>query len=422
MKPETIIVTVILVILTMAVPRKWLLLPFVLAACFVPADQRIIIFGLDFTPLRILVMVGFMRTVLFSEKLTFKWNSFDKLVLAWAICGAIIYVIQWADMNALINKCGVLFDIVGLYCLYRVNLNSWEDIKFVIKIFAVCSLVLGVFVGLEWVTGKNPFALLGSAVTVVREGRYRCRASFPHAIMLGLFCATLVPFFVGFARQDKDKLLFWSAVGACVFIVAATSSSTPILTLLIVLILLCGYKWRRYTAPAGWIFLVSIITLHIVMRAPVWHLIARVGIIGGSTGWHRFNLINQGINHFGEWMFLGCKSTEHWGWGLSDITNQYILEGVRGGFITLVLFLIMIFMSLRILLRLSLQKQEYKQHFLIWCIFVSILGHCVSFLGVSYFGQMIMWWYMTLGMVGSLKGKERRKLLVMCQPLKHNKK
>ncbi len=412
----TILVTVLLAIQLFIVPRKYFLLPFILAACFVPADQRVLIFDLDFTPLRILVLVGFFRTILLGERLTFKWNRFDKLVLLWAICGALIYIIQWANMKALIYKCGMLFDVIGLYWLFRININSWGDIKFAIKVFAVCSLVLMVLVGLEWATGKNPFAVLGRVATSVRKGRYRCQASFPHSIMFGLFWTSLLPLFVGFARQDKDKMLLWSAVAASIFIVAATSSSTPILTLLIVLVLLCAYRWRKYTVCAGWSLFASLIALHIVMAAPVWHLISRIGIIGGSTGWHRYNLINQGINHFGEWAFLGCRSTAHWGWGLTDITNQYILEGVRGGFLTLALFLVIIYIALRTFLRLSLQHQEHKQQFLAWCLFVTILGHCVAFFGVSYFGQIMMWWYMTLAVVSFLyEDKKRGRRIVTYQ-------
>jgi len=412
----TVVITVFLGILTFVVPKKSFLLPFILAACFVPADQRVIIFDLDFTPLRMLVLVGFLRTILLGERLTFKWNRLDKLVLVWAICGAFIYIIQWANMRALIYKSGVLFDAIGLYWLFRINISSWGEIKWATKVFAVCSLVLAVLVGWEWATGRNPFAVLGRVETVVREGRYRCQASFPHAIMLGLFWATLVPLFIGFAKQDKSKLLLWSAVAASAFIAAATASSTPILTLLFVLIILCGYRWREYTACAGWALFASLVALHIVMQAPVWHLISRIGVIGGSTGWHRYHLIDQAINHFGEWLFLGCRSTAHWGRGLTDITNQYVLEGVRGGFVTLALFLVMIYMALRALLRLSLQNQEHKQQFLIWCFLVIILGHCVAFFGVSYFGQIMMWWYMTLAAVSFLyEDKKRSRRIVTYQ-------
>ena len=414
----TVIITVFLVILTFTVPRKYFLLPFILAACFVPADQRVIILDLDFTPMRILIIAGILRITFSMGRLDVKLNKFDKLVFVWAIVGAIVYILQWRDMRAVINRSGVLFDMFGLYFLFRHSIKSWDGIKLATKIFAVCSLLLAVLVALEWATGTNPFAILGRVGTAVREGRYRCQASFPHSIMLGLFWATLVPLFIGFAQQDKHKLLFWSAVAASIFIVAATASSTPILTLLIVLIILCGYKWRQYTGSVGWGLLASLVVLHIVMKAPVWHLIARINVVGGSTGWHRYNLINQAVNRFSEWMFLGCRYTYHWGWSMGDITNHYILEGVRGGIITLALFLVMIYTALRILLRLFCQNQECKQQFLTWCLFVTILGHCMAFFGVSYFGQIIMWWYMTLAMVGFLNedDKEHNRYAISYQP------
>lgn len=418
----TIIIVIAMAILVFALPRKYFVLPFILTACFVPADQRVIILGLDFTALRILVLVGFMRTILSGEPLAIKWNSFDKIVFAWAICGAVVYVLQWLNLRAVIYKCGLLFDVIGLYWLFRISIRSWGDIKLAAETLAVCSLILAVLVGLEWATGKNPFEILGRVVTDVREGRYRCQASFPHSIMLGLFWATLVPLFAGFAWQNKHKLLFWSAAATCVFIVIATASSTPIMALLIILIALMGYRWRQFAGPAGWGLLASLAALHVVMEVPVWHLICRVTVVSGSTGWHRFRLVDQAIKHFDEWALIGCRDTTHWGMGLGDITNQYVFEGVEGGFATLVLFLVMIYMALRILLRLSMRQKEDKQQLLSWCLFVVFIGHCVAFLGVSYFGQITMLLYMMLSIVGFLnEGKESERHAATYQPgFKHS--
>jgi len=411
----TVIITVFLGILIFLIPRRYILLPFILCACFVPADQRIIILDLDFTPLRMLVVAGFLRTIMLGEKRTFKWNRFDKLVLAWSFCGAIIYVIQWADMRALIYMCGMLFDIIGLYWIFRISVTSWSDIKIATKIFAACSLVLAVLVGYEWATGKNPFVAFGTVRTVVRMGRYRCQSSFEHPIILGLFWATMVPLFIGFARQGKHKLLLWSGVAASIFIVAATASSTPVLTLLIVLIITCGYKWRQYTATAGWGILATLVALHIVMKAPVWHLLSRMSVVPGSTGWFRYNIIDQAIKHFDEWAFLGCRSTAHWGWLMWDVVNGYVGVAVQGGLITLVLFLVLLYTALKILLRMSFKYPERKQQFLAWCLFTIMSGHCVALFGVPYFGQMRMWWFMTLAMVSFLsESKVSSKILCRC--------
>jgi hypothetical protein len=236
--------------------------------------------------------------------------------------------------------------------------------------------------------------------TFFREGNYRCAATFPHAIIMGLFWATLVPLFVGFAKEKKHRVLFWSAVAASVFMIGATASSTPVLTLVVVAALLLAYPLRRYTGTGAWGVVALLIALHIVMKAPVWHLLSRVSLVPGSTGWHRYFLVNQAIQYFSEWALLGARDTAHWGPGLEDVTNQFVLEGVRGGFATLVLFCVVLFIAARAMVRVSLHPQERGEAYLAWCVFVAIIGHLVSFFGVAYFGQITMLWYLLLASAG----------------------
>ncbi len=391
----TLFITVILSAVTFGIPRKYILLPFVIGACWVPADQTIMVGELNFQVLRVLVVMGILRLYMRSEVVRIRWNRFDKLVLAWALVGSVIFVIQWMTLGAVINRCGRMLEWLGLYWVFRQSIRSWDDIRLAHVAFAVCAIAMVPFVAHEWMSGTNPFSLLGRVTTKLREGNYRCQSTFPHAIMMGLFWATLVPLFVGFAKY-KHKLLFWTAVGACVFMIAGTSSSTPILTLAAVFMLLLVYRWRKYTRAAAWGTVALIVVLQIVMRAPVWHLLARISVVSGSTGWHRYSLINGAIRHFHEWMFVGTHSTGHWGVGLQDITNQFILEGVRGGALTLALFCGILFLGARAALRLSLQSREKEESFLAWCVFVTIIGHCISFIGVSYFGQITMAWYLLL--------------------------
>ena len=142
-----------------------------------------------------------------------------------------------------------------------------------------------------------------------------------------------------------------------------------------------------------------LVGLHIVMKAPVWHLISRVNIVEGSTGWHRYHLIDQAINRFSEWALLGTRDTGHWGFMLVDITNQYVLEGVQGGVLTLILFIILLFMAVKTVGSYSLRMMPITEQWFAWGFCVSILGHCISFLGVSYFGQIRMLLYLTFALV-----------------------
>ncbi len=128
-------------------------------------------------------------------------------------------------------------------------------------------------------------------------------------------------------------------------------------------------------------------------------------MVSGSTGWHRFYLIDQSIRNFRHWMLLGTRDTRSWGLGLEDVTNQYILEGVRGGFITLVLFCVILFVGARTVVRLSVRSRDASESYLAWGLFVTIIAHCLSFIGVSYFGQIDMIWYLLLAGVAFAYGQ-----------------
>jgi len=404
----TTLITLLLAASLLFVRRKFLLVPFVVVVCFIPADQRIIIATLDFTPLRILVLVGMLRVLLKGENLAFKLNYFDKLVFAWALCGAIVYVLRWGGINAIIYKSGMLFDLVGLYWLFRTNIHSCEDIKRVVSAFAVCVLLLAGSVAFEWVTHNNPFILLGRVNLVGREGRYRCQASFPHSILLGVFAATLLPLFIHFALAGKRRLLYRLSAFAAIFLTISTWSSTPFLVLPAVACVLLLFRCRHYARQAMWLFLAALFTLHIVMQAPVWHLIGRIRLVGGS-GYQRYRIIDAAINHFGEWAALGTKSTAHWGWGLQDVTNQYVLEGVRGGALTLALFVALLAVAFRTLEYHFNQITNKQTQWFVWCVFASLIGHCISFIGVSYFGQIVGLWYFTLAIIGFLTERKEKK-------------
>jgi hypothetical protein len=391
------LITIVLVVMTFVVPRKYFLLPYIIGACFVPADQTVMFGELNFQVLRILVLAGMLRLALRGEIVPVRWNRFDKLILAWFVISSIIYTVQWMTLGAFINRCGRFVEWMCLYWVFRQTVRSWKDLRFAYVALAVCAIAMMPFVLIERTTGLNPFLVLGRVATVLREGQFRCQATFPHSIMMGLFWATLVPLFVGFARQKGgSRWLLWGGVAASTVMIMLTASSTPILTLIAVGVLLVLYPLRAYTGKAAWGVVAMLFSLHIVMHAPVWQLIARVGVVSGSTGWHRYYLIDAAIRHFPQWMFVGTRETASWGLGLEDVTNQFILEGVRGGFLSFVLFCVILFVGARAAVRLSLHPRNREESYLAWAVFVTFIGHCLSFLGVAYFGQILMIWYLLL--------------------------
>lgn len=148
------------------------------------------------------------------------------------------------------------------------------------------------------------------------------------------------------------------------------------------------------------------------MKAPVWYLIARMSeILGMGTGWHRSALIDAAINHFDEWWLVGTTYTAHWmptylptDPNNADITNQFIAEGVNGGFISMCLFiwlLVKSFSANGVALRNYALFSIPEQH-MIWAMGCALLSHVASFFSVPYFDQIILFWYWLLAAIVAL--------------------
>jgi hypothetical protein len=397
----TIIITVILSISILVVPRKYFLWPFIVAACFIPDSGRVMIASLDFTPLRICVLFGVLRLLVRGEVIRIHWNKFDKLFFIWLILGAIIYVFRWGDLGALIYKSGVLFDGLGLYWIFRQGISSWQYVELLVKWFATCAIISALFVISERITHVNLFSFLGNVDTGFIRDRYRCYGAFGSSIIMGLFWASLIPWFLAYIKAKSDIILNITAVTSSLICVVLSGSSTPFITVGAILFFFALYRYRAYGRQIALGFCFLLFALHVVMKAPVWHLISRVSIFSSSTGWHRYNLIDQAIKHFDEWILFGSDTNlERWGWGLHDLANQYLFEGVFGGGVTLLVFIILLIYAVKITGAFSLHGNNVKYKWLSWGICVSILGHCVSFLAMTYFTQMKMVLYLTFAIVG----------------------
>ncbi|MFH1371551.1 MAG: hypothetical protein ABII09_09745 [Planctomycetota bacterium] len=199
---------------------------------------------------------------------------------------------------------------------------------------------------------------------------------------------------------------FWAVAGitTSITIVFTCASSTPVMGVAAGILGGAMFFLRRNMRLIRWGTVLSLVALHIVMQAPVWHLISRISAVGGSTGYFRYILIDSAIKRFPEWFLLGTRSTAHWFWGAQDITNQYIFEGVRGGFLTLALFLVIIALGFQGVGRLWRRHAgEPFKLALSWALGVSLFVSCVQFIGVSYTGGAILIvWFLPLAIIGSL--------------------
>ncbi len=412
--PIGLAAVLILGLVMLFISRRWAILPMLIIACFISSVQKIAIFGLDFNLLRTMVVFGGCRLFLKKEYLSVIWKPLDTAIVLWTLSSMLILTVQQGDFSTFINRLGFAFDVFGMYFLFRCLIQNWQDVDTVIFSALLISIPVAAAFLLENMTGRNIFSVFGGVdeITHIREGRLRCQGAFSHAILAGCFWASLMPLFAArWWKSAKDHIWAITGLFTSSLIIICCASSTPVLAILSGIIGSAMFFVRRQMRMVRWGVILSLVALHMVMKAPVWHLIARISAVGGSGGYHRYRLIDQAINRFDEWALLGTKSTAHWFWGAQDVCNQYVLEGVQGGFLTLCLFVTVIAIAFREVgfLWRSQTHNPYRLVFS-WALGVGLFVHCMNFIGVSYFGQIWILWYLLLAMIGSLSSQVNRSL------------
>ncbi|MGH7494581.1 MAG: hypothetical protein ACREOO_19590 [bacterium] len=422
--PGALAFTLMAGVLMLLLPRRYVIVPFLVAGVFIPIQQRLVIASLDFYMLRILILFGWTRLLLRSEYRGLKLNALDKGMILWAVAGIISYTFLWETERAFINRLGISFDVLGSYFLIRCLVRDLQDITFVVKALAVICVPLAIAMLIERATGRNAFAVFGGVpeFTLIRDGRLRCQGAFVHPILAGTFGASLLPLFLSLKWQPEAGKRFAIIGGLAATIITFTSSSSgPLITYVAGLAGLCLWPLRRNMRLIRWGMAYLVIGLHLRMQAPVWALLARVEVVGCSTGYHRYYLFDEFINRFDEWWLWGVKSTAHWGDHLFDVTNQFVRIGVDGGLITLGLFIALIVLCYRNLGQaLWTRGRRWPERILIWALGASLFAHLISFWGVSYFDQIIVAWYLLLAVIATAGGFPSKSQ--NAQPLLHYRK
>ena len=394
-----------------SLPRRFAIVPVLVMALLIPSAQRIVVVSLDFTYLRILIVVGMLRVLLRNEHDGVSWWKLDLIVPGWALALFAASMIRTGG-SILEYQCGVTQDAVGGYLLLRCLLRGWDDLVVVAQTCAVMSVPLALAFLLEHATERNIFSVFGGVreVTGMRQDRLRCMGPYNHPILAGCVWASLAPLCAALCcRGLWGKIQASVGILCTLIIVYCCASSTPLLGVLTGAVAFAAFPLRNHTRLIRWGIACALVGLHLVMNAPVWHLIARVSAVGGSTGYHRFQLIDNFIRRFNEWAVVGTNSTAHWFWGGQDVTNHFVMQGVRGGLLTFLLFVAGVALAFGAVGRARrMTTSDSAKEQLAWGTGVSLLVHCACFIGVSYFGQITLLWFMTLAIAGSLRSQSAR--------------
>jgi hypothetical protein len=400
-----LIFTLFLGLLILTVPRRLILSPFLLGGIVLPLGLTLVVGSLHLFMFRILLVFAWLRVFGSAHFKLGRLHVLDKLVLLFVATEVFAYTLLWQSGAAFVNRLGLAFNAIGAYFFFRHVITDMAQVHRTLKVLASIAGLIAVCAIIEQTTTRNLFSLFGgvSAFSEIRDGRLRCQGPFAHSILAGTFGATLFPIFVSMWWQAKGKL--WAVLGssASVVIVVVSSSSGPVLTLLAAVTALLMWPLRAYMRFIRWAIVAALAGLQLIMNGPVWALIGRASVFGSSSSDHRYELVDNFIRNVGEWWLLGLKSTAHWGWGMQDVSNNYVRVGIDSGFFGLLVFILIIVFSFKALgkgIRISTEDRGTKR--CLWGLGASLFSHLVAFMGVSYWDQIILIWYFLLAIIASL--------------------
>ncbi len=398
--------TLLMGVLLIALPRRYALVPVIILTCFMTMGQVVLVMGFHFTMIRILVLFGWARLLVRREIRSIRLNGIDKALLYWTVSSVVINTLLWQTSEAFANRLGLAYNALGLYFLFRFLLRDLGDIKRVFRITAILIIPLALAMLQEWVTGRNVFAAFGvrNAVTVIRDGALRCSGPFEVPILAGTFAATLLPFFVVLWEHGRiNKLIASLAVLSSGIIIFTSASSGPYLTCLLSVLGLCLWPCRKHMRILRWGVVLALICLQLTMKAPVWFVLARVDVVSGSTGFHRAYLIDRAVATFSHWWLLGTRTTAIFGEQIhGDITNQYVAQGIDGGVLTMMLFILIIVNCFRSIGRIEAREDlPLATRRCVWAMGAALFAHAITYLSISYFDQNFVNWYLLLALIST---------------------
>jgi hypothetical protein len=402
-------------LLLLVLPRRWAMAPVILICGYMTTEQSLAVAGFHFTMIRLLIAAGWLRVLLRGELRGIVWSRMDRMICWWVVVDVIAYIVLWHNGDAVVYKLGFIYTILGAYFLFRMLLHDISDVLQVCKTLALFTIPLAILMLLEKATGNNLFSIFGgvSSVTAMRDGVLRCQGPFAHPILAGTFGATIFPLVaVLWLDGAIGRLLAVCGMTSALTIAFTSGSSGPIMALLAGAMSLALWRMRTHMSLLRRGIVASLICLQLLMKVPVWFILARIDIFSGSTGFHRAMLIDSAVRNLDSWWLVGTKSTLSWAsedQGLFDVTNQYLQVGAEGGLVAMLMFIWIIVTAFSMVGLTWREMEDLGEpdlgQILVWGMGAALLAHAVSYISVSYFDQNLVNWYLLLAMIATVWGE-----------------
>lgn len=398
-------------VMILSVRRQNVVAPFLALSMLTPIGQVLVVGPLHFQVFRILIFIGWVRILIQKStegrQAKIKLNAIDKAMLGFAISSVVCYTLLWQASAALLSQLGVAYSSLGLYFFFRFFIRDQADVDRAIKVVALVATVIALLMLNEQVTGKNVLAIFGGVpYNVATRGHYyRSQGPFEAYLTAGAFGASLIPLFLTMWRKGGKRGLATIGMGAALVITLSSNTSTASSAVAASLVGLLMWNIRDHMKIFRRVAVAAIVALHLAMKAPVWALLARVDLVGGSDGYHRFLIVDNFIRHFFDWFLMGARNYSTWVAGdddMWDLANQYVFTGETTGLLSLIFFMATIVYSFKYLGRARIEAGADKHRaWFMWLLGVAMVANCVAFMGISYFDQTRVFWALFLALIAA---------------------
>ena len=422
--PLVAIWMLVAIVLTLTLPRRKAITPFLLAFFTIPLGQVVVIAGVHFPVLRILIMAALARRLASREaasesKFPGGFNAIDQAVVMWTVSAMVVVSLQWMELSALVKFVGDFLDALGGYLAVRFLIPDTEAIRRTIRVFAVICLILGACMVVEHFTRKDLFCYLGGCHidAEVREGKVRASGVLG-TIQSGTFGGVLIPLFVWLGTEKKSRWVVGAGLVGATAMVFMSGGSTAVMTYGAGFLGLGFWPLRKWMKLFRWGLVATLVALHLAMNGPVWSLIEHIDFTSGNSSFHRYMLIDTLIRHFGVWWLLGTTENGTWGWEMWDTCNQFVDVAVKGGLLTLALYILTLKRSFAAIGNARKRVSgDRKQEWILWCLGSSLFANVVGQFGINYMIQLQLLLFPLLACICVAAGEVAHRKVPKRQPI-----
>ncbi len=420
MQTVTLFISLLVSTMVFSLTPIYGLILYIAALAWYPSYLTVSVGTIDFTVRRIVILAIFANLLLRSKLVRhFKLNWLDKTLIIYFCCQIIAGIIT-AESKVLFleNRAGAVFDMLLPYFAVRMIIRNKQHYLTLLKGILTVSAPLATVGLYQCLTGNNPAGSLMEYHTslegyrqFVRRGFFRANVTFSVSIMFGLFFAMFGPICAGILRNvKKHKILCWIGLGFMGIGVFSSMSSGPMLAVILSVLFIAFYRWRKYWKPVVIIIILMCGCIEFMSNRHFYDVLGGF-TLSPATAWYRSKLINVALfegGMSGHWL-TGYGAFADPGWGPridgrdhTDAVNHYILILARYGLIGLVPFLAVCTMAAKKLIDAYKASLFDSDKWLVWCLSAALFGLWASLMSVSLFGQPTTIFYIMLGLCGNM--------------------